>query len=67
MTEERGTVKIEITDDLRLNVWFLSDDETTMPPRFYQNVKETSEPWQSREEILEYVDARFSALDTDNL
>lgn len=63
MIEINGNFKYEITDDLRLNVWHLEDDETTNPPFWYQNVKETCEPWQSREEILEYLAIELAKLE----
>lgn len=63
MIEVRGNFKFEITDDLRLHVWYAETDETTNPPFWYQNVKETSEPWQSKEEILEYLEIELAKLE----
>ena len=65
MIEVKGNFKYEITDDLRLNVWHATDNEIEVPPFWYQNVKPSSEPWTSVEEILEYLEpelARFEEI-----
>jgi len=48
-------VKYEITDDLRLHVWNVEDDASTVPPFYYQNEHPDGSPWQSREQVETYL------------
>lgn len=52
---ENGPIKYEITDDLRLNVWNLADDETVVPPFWYQNTKPNGQAWADADEIHAHV------------
>jgi len=65
MIETKGNFKYEVTDDLHLNVWYATDNEVEVPPFWYQNVKETGEPWSSVEEILDYLYPRLDRLEKE--
>ena len=50
-----GKYKYEITDDLRLHVWNINTDETTVPPFYFQNFPPSAEvPWENKEQIESY-------------
>ena len=63
MIEIKGNFKFEITDDLRMNVWHLNDDVTVVPPFWYQNGHPSGRFWNSKEEILEYLDIELPILE----
>jgi len=63
MIEVKGNFKFEITDDLRMNVWRATDDETTVSPFWYQNGHPAGRFWDSKEEILEYLEVELPALE----
>ena len=54
-----GNYKYEITDDLRLNVWYLDADETLDLPFYFQNFNPAGGPWESKEQIESYFFERF--------
>lgn len=54
-----GKYKYEITDDLRLNVWYLDVDETLNPPHYFQNFNPAGGLWESKEQIESYFFERF--------
>ena len=54
-----GNYKYEITDDLRLHVWNINTDETTVPPFYFQNFNPAGGLWESKEQIESYFHERF--------
>jgi GMP synthase-like glutamine amidotransferase len=57
---EKTKIKYEITEDLRLHVWYSESDTVTEPPFYYQNVHPSGTEWTSREEVEQYFLEKFT-------
>jgi hypothetical protein len=57
---EKTKIKYEITEDLRLHVWYSESDTAIEPPFYYQNVHPSGKVWESREEVEQYFLENFT-------